>query len=192
MTVDEALDFMGLAPGATEADVKTAYREMSQILHPDRFNGNEKLKDRATEQFKRLNEAREVLLDEIGRRGTAGSPSSGSRTFRRASSSGGGASSREAQLQARLNGIRAARTALFAQRDVESDKRRSGLIMFAAGLIALIASGAIYAIKGLAMVFVIWGIARAVGSHMTVAALDRKLDELEGERKACEEELGRL
>ena len=61
----EALRALGLEPGASAADIKAAYREMAQILHPDRFAANSKLQDRATEQFKNLQEAYEAL--KIGR-----------------------------------------------------------------------------------------------------------------------------
>ena len=53
----EALRALGLDEDATDEDIKTAYRETAQILHPDRFATNKKLQDRATEQFKNLQEA---------------------------------------------------------------------------------------------------------------------------------------
>ncbi|MTH38913.1 DnaJ domain-containing protein, partial [Veillonella dispar] len=54
MNRTEALRILGLDDDATPEDVKTAYKETVQILHPDRFASNKKLQDRATEQFKNL------------------------------------------------------------------------------------------------------------------------------------------
>lgn len=70
----KALRALGLDSDATPEDIKIAYRETAQILHPDRFAGNKKLQDRATEQFKRLQEAYDVLQKDAGRttRGASG------------------------------------------------------------------------------------------------------------------------
>ena len=67
MNRSEALRILGLGDDATSEDVKIAYRETAQILHPDRFASNKKLQERATEQFKNLQEAYDVL--------TSGKPS---------------------------------------------------------------------------------------------------------------------
>ena len=61
MNRTEALNILGLDDDASAADIKSAYRECVQILHPDRFANNKKLQDRATEQFKRLQDAYEYL-----------------------------------------------------------------------------------------------------------------------------------
>ena len=61
MNRTEALRILGLDDDATPEDVKTAYKETVQILHPDRFASNKKLQDRATEQFKNLQEAYDYL-----------------------------------------------------------------------------------------------------------------------------------
>ena len=187
MTWSEALDFMGLEEGASDAEVKAAYREMSQILHPDRFNGNERLSKRATEQFKRLNEARDILLGGKGSGSRGASDPGNVSDARRA-----GRPSKAMLLQARLAGIQAARTAFVAQRDVEVDSRRNGLIMVAAGAIGLIAAGRIYAIKGIAAALAIWGIVKVVNARMTMKVLDDKLAELEAEKKSCESQLEEL
>ena len=72
----EALRALGLDEDATDEDIKTAYRETAQILHPDRFATNKKLQDRATEQFKNLQEAYDFLTSSKGRRKAGGSSAS--------------------------------------------------------------------------------------------------------------------
>lgn len=69
MNRSEALHILGLDDDATADDIKIAYRETVQILHPDKFAGNDKLQNRATEQFKRLQEAYELLNSGASRGG---------------------------------------------------------------------------------------------------------------------------
>ena len=121
----EALNILGLDDDATDRDIKVAYKECVQILHPDRFAGNAKLQDRATEQFKRLQDAYDYL-------------SSG----RGSKSSSGSSRSRSAPpphfAEAKLAGLAAARTQLIAQRDALYDERRNALIMMAAGAVGAV------------------------------------------------------
>lgn len=189
MTYDEALRFMGLEQDATPEDVKVAYREMAQILHPDRFAENQKLQDRATEQFKQLNEARDVLLSGRGRGSRSGGSSS-------ATSSGGASgatySSREAQLNARINGIQAARVSLVALRDNEEDNRRNGLIMVAVGIVGALLGRRLVWIAGIATALVVWGVVKVANSMVTMKSLDAKLDDLAAQKKECVEALDSL
>ena len=76
MNRNEALNILGLEDDASADDIKVAYRETVQILHPDKFAGNEKLQSRATEQFKRLQEAYELLTSSHGGRRARGSSAS--------------------------------------------------------------------------------------------------------------------
>ena len=53
-TYYRALD---LEPGASIDQVKVAWRDLAQVWHPDRFANNERLKAKAEEQLKQINEA---------------------------------------------------------------------------------------------------------------------------------------
>ncbi len=52
---------LDLSPGATPEQIKLAWRDLVQVWHPDRFAGNERLKQRAEETLKEINEAYERL-----------------------------------------------------------------------------------------------------------------------------------
>ena len=52
-------EVLGLKKGASEADIKKAYKKLARKLHPDLNPGNK----RAEEAFKAVNEANEVLSD---------------------------------------------------------------------------------------------------------------------------------
>ena len=182
MNRSEALRILGLGEDATSEDVKIAYRETAQILHPDRFASNKELQERATEQFKNLQEAYDVL--------TSGKAS-------RSSSSRRVSSYEEAEIEAKLAGVSAARTQLFAQRDVALDERKSGVAMLVVGGLVALAFGrklgllAIVASIGVAAA--VWGVVKVVNAQKTVSILNEHLDELAKEKKrlmAQLEELG--
>lgn len=199
MNRTEALHILGLEDDATADDIKIAYRETVQILHPDKFAGNEKLQSRATEQFKRLQEAYDLLSSGAsGGRGARSGSSSG------ASSSSGAARAwtevedgveveylTEAEIKARLAGIAAARAQLVAQRDTVSDERRNGLAMAAIGAVAALLTirrpfgilGMIAAVAGTATV---WGIIQFLGAQRNLNTLNEHLAKLTEERKEYE------
>ena len=57
----EWLRELELEAGADFGAVRSAYRELVQVWHPDRFGGNAKLEERAQEKLKRINLAYERL-----------------------------------------------------------------------------------------------------------------------------------
>ena len=65
MTLDtsQAYRVLGLAPGATADEVKTAYRDLAQVWHPDRFPDNNRLREKAQQNLQRINEAYALLRD---------------------------------------------------------------------------------------------------------------------------------
>ncbi len=200
MNRNEALHILGLEDDATADDIKIAYRETVQILHPDKFAGNEKLQSRATEQFKRLQEAYDLLRSGSG--GSRGSRRSGSSP----SSSSSGAAARswtetegdveveyvtEAEIKARLSGIAAARAQLVAQRDTVTDERRNGLMMAGIGAVAAFFTirrpfGIFGFIAAIAVPATIWGIVQAVGAQKSLNTLNDHLAKLTEERKEYE------
>lgn len=205
MNRTEALHILGLEDDATADDIKIAYRETVQILHPDKFAGNEKLQNRATEQFKRLQEAYDLLTSGSG----GGRGARAGRSSRSGASSGPATSSgaarawtevedgveveylTEAEIKARLAGIAAARAQLVAQRDTVSDERRNGLAMAAIGAVATLLTirrpfgilGMIAAVAGTATV---WGIIQFLGAQRNLNTLNEHLAKLTEERKEYE------
>lgn len=205
MNRTEALHILGLEDDATADDIKIAYRETVQILHPDKFAGNEKLQNRATEQFKRLQEAYDLLTSGSG----GGRSARAGRSSRSGASSGPATSSgaarawtevedgveveylTEAEIKARLAGIAAARAQLVAQRDTVSDERRNGLAVAAIGAVATLLTirrpfgilGMIAAVAGTATV---WGVIQFLGAQRNLNTLNEHLAKLTEERKEYE------
>jgi curved DNA-binding protein CbpA len=57
---------LGLEPGASLEEVKSAYRDLVNVWHPDRFGHNERLRSKAEEQLKEINLAYDYLLAHAG------------------------------------------------------------------------------------------------------------------------------
>lgn len=209
MNRSEALHILGLNEGATPQEIKEAYREAVQIMHPDKFAGNKKLQARATEQFKYLQEAYDVLKSSSGR-------SAGSRTASARSSSGntrGSSASTDVrgtarsytveedgtqveyltveEIKARLAGIAAARAQLVAQKDALEDERRNGIIMAVIGAVATLLTirrpfGIFGAIAAVASAATVWGVIKIWSSQQSINTLDKHLAQLRIERQEYE------
>lgn len=54
---------LGVSPSATDAEVKTAYRNLAKKYHPDRYKGHE-LEELAVEKLKQINEAYDIIQKE--------------------------------------------------------------------------------------------------------------------------------
>ena len=185
----EALRLLGLDEDATPQDIKTAYKETVQILHPDRFASNKKLQERATEQFKNLQEAYEYLTSGPGaRRGGRAATVEDSPAARRAD-----ARYYQREAEAKLAGIQAARTQLVKQRDALLDERKNAILMTViGGIVAFIAirrPGAFKAIGGIASAAAIWGVVSLLSSQRNINTLNDHIAELRAEEKAILDEL---
>lgn len=51
---------LGVSPNATDAEIKTAYRNMAKKYHPDRYRGHD-LEDLAADRLKEINEAYDTI-----------------------------------------------------------------------------------------------------------------------------------
>ena len=58
-----AYRILGISPGSSKKDVKQAYRDLAQVWHPDRFQHNERLHEKAQRNLTRVNEAYALLKD---------------------------------------------------------------------------------------------------------------------------------
>jgi len=54
---------LDLEPSATPEQIKQAYKDLVQILHPDRYTHNARLQKKVEEKLKQVNEAYEKLKD---------------------------------------------------------------------------------------------------------------------------------
>ena len=62
-----ALQVLGLKSGSSDDDIRSAYRLLAQVWHPDRFQTNPKLKQAAEEKLKEINRAYQFLTSPQGR-----------------------------------------------------------------------------------------------------------------------------
>src|SRR5918997_733095 len=61
MNEERFYETLGLRPGATRDELKTAYRDMAKVWHPDRFAHDPRLQQMAQEKLKEINEAYKQL-----------------------------------------------------------------------------------------------------------------------------------
>ena len=67
-------EVLGVAPSASDDEVKKAYRELSRKYHPDSY-ANNPLSDLAEEKFKEVQEAYDQIMKQRERGGNAGGQS---------------------------------------------------------------------------------------------------------------------
>jgi hypothetical protein len=61
LLTNEALGVLALRPGASAVEIKGAYRDLVKVWHPDRFGSDPRLRDKAEDKLKQINEAYLVL-----------------------------------------------------------------------------------------------------------------------------------
>jgi DnaJ domain len=68
-------ELLGVVPGASVQELKTAHRDLAKVWHPDRFAHDPRLQQKAQEKLKEINEAYDQLASgKIGRRAQRSSP----------------------------------------------------------------------------------------------------------------------
>ena len=68
-------ELLGVRPGASIQELKTAHRDMAKVWHPDRFAHDPRLQQKAQEKLKEINEAYDQLTAaRTGRRPRAATP----------------------------------------------------------------------------------------------------------------------
>lgn len=181
MTRDEALQVLGLKPGASCEEVRIAHRELAQMLHPDKFDDNKRLRERAERQMRSINEARDVLLKGSERpggatRGPSGAPKSPERIA--------------FEAEARAHAAETARLTVVAQARTLRE-RRGGMVTLTIGaavvmLFTMRLRGTLGSIVGsVAMMLVVWGIVDLVTLSNQAHVLDRRARELLRQRDAA-------
>jgi len=61
MDIKRCFDILEVNPGASPNELKQAYKDIVSVWHPDRFSSNPRLKQKAEEKLKEINEAYETL-----------------------------------------------------------------------------------------------------------------------------------
>jgi DnaJ domain len=61
LLTNEALDVLALRPGASAVEIKGAYRDLVKVWHPDRFGSDPRLREKAEDKLRQINEAYLVL-----------------------------------------------------------------------------------------------------------------------------------
>lgn len=188
MTRDEALNVLGLDAGASREEISAAYRELAQMLHPDKYGDNKRLRARAEQQMRTINEARDVLLK--------GARTSRRTAGRRASATTNSPASIVFEATARANAAETARLSVVADLRTMRERRRSMLMM--AGVAAVVAfffsrmRGGIGAtIFSVGSMVAVWGVIDAVLLSSQIDALQKRSRELlqtrDAARKIAEE-----
>ena len=186
MTRDEALSVLGLKPGASRDQITIAYRELVQMLHPDKYGDNKRLRARAEQQMRTINEARDVLLK-------------GARTLSRSSSASASPTSPDViayEATIRANAAETARLSVVAEARTLRERRRSMLMMAGiAAVVALVCSrmrgGLWVTVFSIASMVAVWGVVDAALLSSQVEALQKRSRELlqarDAARKIAEE-----
>jgi hypothetical protein len=59
--LSKAYDLLGVKPGVSIRELKAAHRDLAKVWHPDRFQHDPRLQDKAQEKLKEINEAYELI-----------------------------------------------------------------------------------------------------------------------------------
>ena len=59
--LSKCYELLGVNPGVSAQELKTAHRDMAKVWHPDRFSHDPRLQQKAQEKLKQINEAYDQL-----------------------------------------------------------------------------------------------------------------------------------
>jgi DnaJ-class molecular chaperone len=59
--LNKAYELLGLKPGVPMRELKAAHRDLAKVWHPDRFQHDPRLQEKAQEKLKEINEAYDLL-----------------------------------------------------------------------------------------------------------------------------------
>ena len=186
MTRDEALQVLGLKQGASPREVRLAYRELAQMLHPDKFSENTKLRARAEQQLRSINEARDVLLKGV----SATSSHADGAASRRTRTSGASASTPAEiafEAEARAHAAETARLTVVAQARTLRERRGGMVGMIAVAALVLIVTWRMSGLVGsvvssVALMVTVWGIFDVVTLSNQMKVLAARARELQRQR----------
>ena len=194
----QALKTLGLSEDASEDEIKIAYKQSAQILHPDKFASNKKLQERATEQFKNIQEAFDYLKkhpyeDAKSTRGKCSvndwDPTKGAAE----NQSDPRYSQSSRTTQAKIAGINAARLKIVEQRDNLREERKIALVLLILGLLVFFAFRRFVFALAAGAIAAIYGVGRTLSLTRAISSIDSKLAELEAIREQIyKEEFGEL
>ncbi len=179
MNYIEALHILGLSEGASEQEIKSSYRELAQIMHPDRFNHNEKLAQKASEQFKLITQAKEFLLHN----------KQAAQNYQQQASSNPHVDSKLSQLQIRYNAAETARLTLISYEDAEADRLKTYGLLTISGLLITFAGRRFPLFAALASSMFIIGLIGIIRASMQRRELKEQIQALEDEKKKIMQEL---
>ncbi len=148
MTREEALTALGLEGDATQDEITAAYRELAQMLHPDKYGKSKRLRERAEQQMRVINEARDVLL-----RG---------RTGRRPVSATTTAQDIYMEASARARAAETARLAVVTSLRTMNERRHGRITMLIISLVVALVSSRLRGTVGalafsISSMLVVWG-----------------------------------
>lgn len=171
MTREEALTALGLEGDATQDEITAAYRELAQMLHPDKYGTSKRLRERAEQQMRVINEARDTLL-----RG---------RAARRPASTSAVATAQDIYIEAtiRVRAAETARLAVVTSLRTMKERRQGRITMLAISLVVALVSSRLRGTVGalafsISSMLVVWGGVDAVMLGNQIRVLKQRSFEL--------------
>ena len=188
----QALRTLGLEENASPDQIKIAYRESAQILHPDKFANNPKLQERASEQFKNLQEAYDLLkkAPSAGRSAKSSWGGNGQTSSSQTGNAYNGYCANNPHLtkEAKLAGLAAARVQLVEQRDVLCDEQKRSIWTCVLGVLALLLFRRFTWVIAIAGTAAVYGFTSAITTTGNLRALDKHLEQISQLRRKIEQD----